>query len=43
MAKLVGEAGRSITIVAAGNVTDENISELVGRTGVIEVHSSARR
>lgn len=43
LAKLVGEAGRGITIVAAGNVTNENIAEIVRRTGVVEVHSSARR
>jgi hypothetical protein len=43
LAWLVGEAGQSMRIVAAGNVTHENIAEIVRRTGVVEVHSSARR
>jgi len=43
VAKLVGEADRGVRVVAAGNITSENVGELVGRTGVLEVHSSARR
>ena len=43
VARLVGEAGKSMKIVAAGNVTWENITDIVKRTGVTEVHSSARR
>lgn len=42
IAALVAQAGDRITILAGGGVTPANAAELVARTGVREIHLSAR-
>ncbi|KAJ9520157.1 hypothetical protein QJQ45_030077 [Haematococcus lacustris] len=43
IAQLVGEAGHDIIVVAGGGLTEENVEEVVRRSGVLEVHSTAKR
>ena len=43
IARLVQQAGERITILAGGGITEANVTELVRRTGVREVHFSAHQ
>jgi copper homeostasis protein CutC len=45
IARLVGESGaaKGPIIIAAGGITDENVGSVISRTGVTEVHTSAKR
>ncbi len=43
IARLVGEAGLGCVIMAAGGITEDNVADVISRTGVREVHSSAAR
>jgi copper homeostasis protein len=41
LACMVAAAGEKLAVIAASGVRPENVAELVGKTGVSEVHSSA--
>lgn len=43
IAQLVRQAGDRICILAGGGITEANVAEIVRKTGVKEVHFSARR
>jgi copper homeostasis protein len=39
IARLVGQAGNRVTIVAGGGIREHNVRDVIARTGVREVHS----